>query len=455
MKKCLSIITGLLLLTTGQAQKFDVDTLSMKGSIDNMINVVFLPDGYTENELEKFIEDAHWMMDALFGKQPYPAYRGYFNCFAIKVPSEVSGAANDPDSLINNYFGSTFNTSGIWRLVVPQRSDRVQSVLQNNLPQYDQVVMIVNDSRYGGSGGWIATSTTHVDGPEICIHELGHSFGGLSDEYWAGPQYARENINMTQDTDPGKVRWKNWMGYRSVGIYAHSESPTWYRPHQNCEMRYLNSQFCSVCREAIVDRILDLVNPVIDYFPNEGNFILYNQDVDFSVRLLKPEPSTMSIRWTLNADSIGSNRDSIHILSTQLIPGDNKVVAFILDTTQFIRNSMHSRVHLNKVIWDFSNAGTGIQPYEIHQQKFNFDIYPNPVSDFLQISWTLDIPSSIQYRVLSIEGKELYRSAIKDYQLGRFTETIDLRNVGLSKGIHYLQIQVDDQPFLFPLLTNL
>ena len=237
IKRILTLTLILFPALVINAQKFDVDTVSMKGTIDDCINIVFLPDGYQEEELDKFSDDVDWMIDALFGKEPYPEYRDYFNCFAIQVPSEESGAANDPDSLINNYFGSCFNNSGIWRLVVPRRSSKVQSVLQDNFPQYDQVVVVVNDSRYGGSGGWMATSTTHSNGPEICIHEIGHSFAGLSDEYWAGAGYARENINMTQETDPSVVRWKDWMGFRSVGIYSHSEDPSWKRPHQNCEMR--------------------------------------------------------------------------------------------------------------------------------------------------------------------------------------------------------------------------
>ena len=304
MKKILFISLALFLFTALQAQQFDVDTISMTGSIDDRINLVFLPDGYQEDELDKFIEDVHWMKNALLGKEPYLSYRDYFNSFAIKVPSNVSGAADDPDSLIDNYFGSTFNSSGIWRLVVPKRSSKIQSVLRDNFPQYDQVVVIVNDSRYGGSGGWAATSTTHTNGPEICIHEIGHSFAGLADEYWAGAQYARERVNMTQETDTEKVKWKNWLAYNNVGIYSHDESPTWKRPHQNCEMRFLNRQFCPVCQEAISNKILDLTNPVKNFYPAEDGFTHAEPTIEFSVDLLKPYPNTINIKWTLNTDSI-------------------------------------------------------------------------------------------------------------------------------------------------------
>jgi hypothetical protein len=73
--------------------------------------------------------------------------------FAIKVPSNVSGAADNPNQLIDNYFGSTYNYSGIERLLVPVHSAQIVNVLASQLPESDQVILIVNDTRYGGSGG--------------------------------------------------------------------------------------------------------------------------------------------------------------------------------------------------------------------------------------------------------------------------------------------------------------
>ncbi len=452
-RQILFLLSFLVVSQVTLAQRFDVDTVSMTGPVDDRINVVFLPDGYQEHELDKFLDDVDWMMNALFAKDPYPSYRTYFNCFAIKVPSAESGAANDPDSLINNYFGSSFNTAGIWRLVVPHRSSRVQSVLRDNFPQYDQVVVIVNESRYGGSGGWMATSTTHSNGPEICIHEIGHSFAGLSDEYWAGANYARENINMTQETDPDKVRWSRWMNFRSTGIYSHSESPDWKRPHQNCEMRYLNREFCPVCQEAIASTILDLSNPIKSYSPAEGDFTFAGSSMLFSVSLLEPQPNTLSIRWTLNSDSIAGNIDSIYVDANRLVPGDNKVVAFILDTTQYIRKSSHSRVHLNKVIWDFQYTSTGLSP-SIRHEKLNVSLYPNPAADQVSIEFSLEQSSRLSIYLIDQKGQLISIKKEQDWHAGHHQFNLDLTAYGLAAGLYQVIIQSAHGPIQLPLVIR-
>jgi hypothetical protein len=70
MKKIIIALTLILVSVTGKAQRFDIDTLSMTGKVGQRINMVFLSDGYQENQLGKFITDVRWMMDGLFAKQP-------------------------------------------------------------------------------------------------------------------------------------------------------------------------------------------------------------------------------------------------------------------------------------------------------------------------------------------------------------------------------------------------
>ena len=436
------------------AQQFDVDTITMTGSINDRINLVFLSDGYQENELDKFIEDVQWMEDALLGKSPYKEYRAYFNSFAIKVPSNVSGAAEDPSALIDNYFGSSFNTSGIWRLVVPHRSSRAQSVLRDNFPQYDQAIMVVNESRYGGSGGWLATSTTNSSGPEICIHEIGHSFAGLADEYWAGPQYAREKVNMTQETDREKVKWKNWLDYRSVGIYSHEEETSWKRPHQNCEMRFLNREFCPVCQETITDKILDMTSPIVSYYPPEDNFIHAEPEIEFSVNLLGPAPNTLNIRWTLNTDSIAGNVDTLRFPSSRLAPGENKVVAFILDTTKYIRLSSHSRSHQHKIIWDFEHSSSGIEIGKIHKERLDLDIYPNPAVDMVNINGNLSYSSKMGIDLISQDGKVIQLSDDSMKPSGEFNMRFDIRPYNLAPTLYHIRITIDGEALILPLIVN-
>lgn len=454
MKKIITGIAIILSATTVHAQHFDIDTLSMTGRIDQRINMVFLSDGYRQDELGKFITDVQWMMDALFAKSPYSRYRDYFNCFAIKVPSEVSGAANDPDSLINNYFGSTFNYADIWRLVVPTRTDRINRVLADNFPAYDQIFMIVNDARYGGSGGWIATSTVHPDGPEICIHELGHSFAGLSDEYWVGPGYARENSNMTQESDPEKVKWKRWLGYNATGIYPHQESPTWYRPHQNCEMRFLNSTFCPVCKEETVSTILDMTNPVLEYVPDTGN-LRWISDTLFKVTLMAPVPNTLKTWWELNRNVIATQQDSVRLSTGSVSPGQNTLTCNILDTTYLIRNSSHPSIHLNKVTWNIDYKPSGID-FKVSENKINLSVFPNPASGTINLTYRSGQPckGELRVRLFDISGKPVTRTTSFPLTGTGNQFQIPLPAGRLASGLYYLQAQTAGDQFSIPVIIG-
>ena len=179
-----------------------------------------------------------------------------------------------PVSVVNNYFGSTFDAFGIHRLLVAQNSSAITNVLANNFPSYDQTLILVNSPHYRGSGGQFPTASLNSASGEIAIHELGHSFVGLIDEYYAGDNFAREGINMTQETNASQVKWKNWVNQNGIGIYQHccqDNSAMWYRPHQDCKMRFLGRPFCSVCAQGTVETIHSLVSPIISYTPMEDS----------------------------------------------------------------------------------------------------------------------------------------------------------------------------------------
>lgn len=253
--------TFFTLILIGQgvfAQNFGMETIRYNGSPDQMVNLVVMGDGYTLSQQEKFIEDVKKNIAGMLLQSPWRNYTTKINVYAIKVVSNVSGAANTPSAPIDNYFGSSFNTNNIERLLYPTKLNRIYGVLNSNAPFFDIGLIIVNDDRYGGGGGTFATFSTHPSSVEIMIHELGHSFTRLADEYWAGSQFARETSNMTKDSNPVSNRWKNFLNQNGIGIYPHEESPTWFRPHQNCKMRFLGRNFCTVCTNELNNKIESL-----------------------------------------------------------------------------------------------------------------------------------------------------------------------------------------------------
>lgn len=379
MKALIGLILLFVLGGSALAQVFDVDTLQYNGSTSNRINLVIMGDGYTSAEITKFKTDASSIMKGFFSEEPFSRYKNYFNVFIIKVPSLESGAnhpgtATDvaepahPVQTVNNYFGSKFDAYGIHRLLVMGKTNVALNVLMDNFAYYDIPLMIVNTPYYGGSGGFIAVTSMHSNSIEITRHEIAHSFVGLSDEYWAGDVYAMESLNMTKETNPLLVKWKNWVGINSIGVNQHccgGSSALWYKPHTNCKMQALNRPFCSVCTQAIIERIHSLVKPIDSYLPLAASVSLLDP-VWFKLDMVKPESNTLAIKWTIDGVLIGRNVDSILLDGKGLSVGEHIVRAMVEDTVGLLKIDNHASVHYQAVQWNVSVLPIATQTIDLN-----------------------------------------------------------------------------------------
>lgn len=371
MKHFVGCLLLSLFSTVCTAQRFPVDTLQKTGPLNRRINVVILGDGFTQSELPAFAQAAKNFVAFFSNYPPYDAYRNYFNFFAIPTPSNESGATNlgaapdrypsQPIETKDTYYGSSFGTSNIHRLVAINKRQAFTNVMATNFPSYDLAIMIVNSPWYGGSGGNPATFTLQTQANLIGIHEIGHTFSSLIDEYWAGTVYAREGANMTGNNNPATVSWKNWVGQFNVGIYPHTgaaDAGNWYKPTvRNCLMEQLDKPFCTVCREATTDRILQFVKPVETVQPlPESRVIVSNKPELFKLTLLKPNPNTLRIEWRLN--DIVLNRDSAQVAVSpdQLTNATNTLSVSVLDTTAYIRSESHRRQRTYTYRWTLEKS---------------------------------------------------------------------------------------------------
>ena len=255
-------------------------------------NLVLIAEGYQRAELAQFANDAQNFVDALFATAPLDELRCAINVYRIDVASTDSGA-DDPTACGGTgatpatYFDASFCNGGIRRLLLVNAAT-AQSVATAQVPDWHQILVIVNSSIWGGAGGTIATTSTAPGWEAVAIHELGHSTFGLADEYeyWAGcgidttqdtytgPEPAEPNV--TTDTDRATLKWgdlvlattplpttshadctqcdpqPNPLLAGTVGAFegARYYHCGLYRPEFNCMMRNL-SGFCAVCRRRI------------------------------------------------------------------------------------------------------------------------------------------------------------------------------------------------------------
>lgn len=454
MKKITLLLT-LILSNLVAAQTFDVETIYNSGPDDKRLNIVILGDGYKESELNQFILDAKSFANQLFSESPYLEYKNYFNVYAIKVPSKESGAnhpgtatdVTEPDipvKVVDNYFGSAFDAFGIHRLLVPTNYNAINSVMASNFPAYDQIIMLVNSPYYGGSGGGnLSTFSMHPSANQIGIHELGHSLGNLTDEYYAGDQYAGESANMTQQTDPALVKWSNWMNFDNVGIYQHccgGNSAQWYRPHEDCKMRVLNADFCPVCKEGTIERIHSLVMPIDSFLPVETSIDAGAEaNINFELDLIETLPTnTLSTTWTLNGVALNSSDSNISIAKTNLIDGANILTAVVQDKSALLRVKNHEKIHIYSVQWTINyDAKLGLINSEGLSANSSIIAYPNPVDNILNISFKNPIAGNFAASLYSIDGK-LIKNVNNSNQ-----KTLKIDMEGLNAGIYIVKYFLD------------
>ncbi|MDO8548863.1 MAG: M64 family metallopeptidase [Ignavibacteria bacterium] len=186
------------------------------------IDITVMGDGYTKSETEKFQKDFERLTKTLFEIEPYKSNQDKFNFYGILKPSEESGS-DEPgaDIFKNTAFGTTFYSLGSERYLLTEDNKSVRDIAAN-VP-YDALVIIVNHNRYGGGGIYNLFCTLTSDNQwfeYLFLHEFGHSFAGLADEYYTSDVAYNEfykidvepvEPNLTALVDEDEFKWKEFV----------------------------------------------------------------------------------------------------------------------------------------------------------------------------------------------------------------------------------------------------
>lgn len=427
MKKLLLSISFGLFLTLSFSQAFEVETIKNSGANDKRINLVILGDGYTESEQSNFRDHALNFSNSIFSQSPFSEYTDYFNVHIVKVISNESGAshpgtaadedtADVPISSVDNFFGTAYDGFNVHRLLYTPNSALISNVLAINFPEYDQALILVNSPYYGGSGGHFPVTSTGEYADEIAIHEIGHSLVGLKDEYYPGDLLAEEGINMTQQTDPALVKWRNWIGTTGVGIYQYCSTgtcATWHRPHQTCKMRFLNYPFCAVCKEGIVEKIHDLVSPIDSFSPSNLTVENPSFPIDFNLALINPTTNSLETTWTLNGASFNANTQTVSIAETDLNNGLNSLSVVVTDNSNLIRVDNHETLHVNTVTWSIDNSTLSTTDIQVEANRFSINLYPNPTTNQFYVKFDSYNTTDLRLELTSIDGKNVLSTRLE------------------------------------------
>lgn len=261
--------SDILIKHIGERNRTPFETLQTAQDTSRCIHIAFLAEGYRTDEMGIFLKDAAEATEALFAHEPFKTMRSRFNIIAVKAPSADSGTSEPSKGVWKNTaLHSHFDTFYSNRYLTTLRLKTVHDWLAG-LP-YEHIIILVNTQRYGGGGilnSYNLSMTHHPAFKPVVVHEFGHSFAGLADEY----AYDFEEIPMyPHDIEPWEQnittkvkfsdKWQDMMGkVPSVGLIegAGYSLKGVYRASPDCRMRTNDTpEFCPVCQLAI-QRIID------------------------------------------------------------------------------------------------------------------------------------------------------------------------------------------------------
>lgn len=246
------------------------------------VDIVILPEGYTEEEMGLFIHDCQEFADILFSFEPYTTYKKNFNIRGILAPSKESGSDIPADTIWNKtLMNSSFYTFDSERYCMTYDNKSVRDLAAN--APYDQIYVLVNSPKYGGGAIYNYYSmsvNSNLQAAKIFVHEFGHGFAGLGDEYY-NTEVAYSEFYPT-DIEPWEPnlttlinfdsKWKDLLAketpiptpstaenFEMIGVYEGGGyvGKGVYRPKQDCLMNtFKEDHFCKVCQRAIEKMIL-------------------------------------------------------------------------------------------------------------------------------------------------------------------------------------------------------
>lgn len=242
------------------------------GDINKKVDIVFIADGYTAEQMPDFIDDVKRMTEYLFTLEPYKSRRSDFNVWAVESVSAESGPdIPHHDKWSNTIVESSFYTFYIDRYLTVTDQKSVAKLAAN--APCDALYVITNTEKYGGGGIFNSYALCASDSKwneEVMIHEFGHSFAGLGDEYYESEVAYNDMYNLKVECWEPNIttmvdfdkKWKDMMGKEGVGLHEGGgyASKGIFRPREECRMKSNHGapDFCPVCRRTI--------SRMIDYF---------------------------------------------------------------------------------------------------------------------------------------------------------------------------------------------
>lgn len=267
--------------------------IQKNGDVSECVDIAIVAEGYTATEMDKFYRDSQRAADAIFSHEPFKSMKHRFNVVAVGAVSNESGPSEPGrgiwhDTVLRSHYDTFYSDRYLTTSAVHKLFDLLSGV------PFEHIIVLINTPRYGGGGiynQWMCSSSDHATFKQVLVHEFGHSYAGLADEYNYGDNHVEwypadtepwePNITTLKDFDK---KWKdlipastpvptpptinNYQQTRTtmsseelnkktqrVGVFegAGYMARGAYRPAELCRMNVNEVEdFCPVCTRAII-----------------------------------------------------------------------------------------------------------------------------------------------------------------------------------------------------------
>jgi hypothetical protein len=371
------------------------------GPPQNRVDILIMGDGYDASESSAFNTDATNLHMSFFNINPLSDYAGYFNVSYLYTASTESGADHPTynaacpawdatccgdtamlsDPLAGTYRSTAFDAhycaQNIHRLLVVDVGKIYTAAAA--VPDWDTIMVLVNDATYGGSGGALATVSTHALAVDIAQHEFGHSFANLADEYdnpypgypscsdISGSSPCEENV--TDETTRALIKWNPWILPTTpvptvpewdpsfaahVGLFqgARYDAVNMFRSGQLCMMQALGNPYCQIPSQSIILRLynggwgvpvggISMIEPGMIQPPVTDVTVLTGRSEFFTALLLYPlTPPLPGLQWFVDGLPVSSGSMVFTYSPGAADLGDHTIRLEVMDLTPHVHPLM-------------------------------------------------------------------------------------------------------------------
>ena len=258
--------SDILIRRAGERSITPYEVLHQASDTSRCIHIAFVAEGYTADEIDHYLSDCRKAIGSLFRHEPFKSMQDRFNIIALKSTSLESGTSEPAKGIWKQtVLGSHFNTFYSDRYLTTLHLKHLHDVLAGT--PYEHIIILVNTEHYGGGGIYNSYNLCYTGGPQflpVVVHEFGHSFGGLGDEY----AYGNDDPMYFADTEPWEPnlttkahfigKWENLVAEGKASFIeggGYLEKGVW-RGFENCRMRTNEEpEFCLVCQQALIKLI--------------------------------------------------------------------------------------------------------------------------------------------------------------------------------------------------------